>query len=65
MPKVITNIKDSGYSLANYNLNPGSVKAIAMALNLYRERLTNLSLSNNLLKDEDFAFLLSHLKAEG
>lgn len=65
MPKVITNIKDSGYSLVNYNLNSGSVKAIAMALNLYREKLTNLSLSNNLLKDEDFAFMLSHLNKEG
>ena len=61
LPKLITSVKDSSYSLSNYNLNQGSSNAVSHSINVGNEKIVTLNLSNNILKDENMSTFLDKL----
>ena len=61
LPKLITSVKDSSYSLSNYNMNQGVSDAVSHSINVGTEKIVTLNLSNNILKDDNMSHLLESL----
>eukprot|EP00347_Sterkiella_histriomuscorum_P008584 403344534 len=61
LAQAVTQIRNQEYSLSDYQLNSGIVKALCQSINLSRDKLTKISLSHNQISDDQFSQILNSL----